>query len=435
MTPKKGADKPQNKFPIRCLPHQLARLIDAVQKETDLPLDYFGGSALSLLSYFVGNRFRLRVDSDHFPANIYTVLVGAVGTGKSTVIDFMLSPIWEKQINMQKNNDNKVVILKNVTVKELQKLLNKNPFGILYLRNEIANLLGEGAKDKNFLLDAWNNTYTDIHDKRGSLFIERPFVNIVGELQYERLAFMAEGGKLSSGLFNHFLFCLSENKKMVMTRETLDSGYSDELRRICGILEEIPSKIERNEKNYDINSYEVELNLDSFKLFRDFEDEIKTEAETIGISSIREGIGRLAEYTLRIALVLHIAETMLSYSEKDGISKWNPSIENQLQVDTMGRAIEIARYFKQNFDIVTNITRGNNQGQITSSCSLNKWQEALYHDLPYEGVGFKRLEAIVSLHEISKKLGISVSDRTLSRFLKNENLFTKSNGRFTKKQK
>lgn len=442
VLPEKQPHKPKNRFPIEALPLEFRQLLTSVQKEMDLPLDYFGGAALSVMSYFVGNRFRLRVNPQYYvPACNFIALVGPSSDGKSPVLSFMLSPIWEQQRELRKDLEKQVVIFKNATVEAIPQILKDNPYGCLYAPDELSELLagmnqykGGKGNDDSFFLDVWNNAY--INKQRvigGSTFIERPFMNILGGLQYERLYAMSQGDKLRSGFFNRFLFCLSESDKMTRTqRTTIDSGYSEALKRIYDVLKDIPNPITRNGEEWSINNYTVDFNNASFDVFSRFEDSLKTEAEESGNALMREGVGKLTHYCLRIALCLHVAETMLYYSRNGGVQNWNLWQESQVSVETMQRAIETTRYFKRNFDTVADIVTGINQQQIINS--LKEWQKVLFLNLPDDETIFRRSEAIEILNKINDKLKLSISERTLSRFLTDTRLFTTiSSGKFRKK--
>lgn len=230
-----------NPFPIDVFPNLFKDLILDLNSSLNFPIDYTGTALLTAISTAIGTTAKLRVKHNWIEyASLYTCLIGNAGANKTHPINTIFKPI--KDIDKGNHDIFKVVfaelerfnklskkdkeeltepiapklkksVLTNFTPEVLNKRLEENERGCTVLSDELATFFdGMNNYSKGdqigVYLSFWSNQPITI-DRIGNpipLFIENPYLSIIGGLQPRALNNSFPIEKLNNGFFQRFLF-------------------------------------------------------------------------------------------------------------------------------------------------------------------------------------------------------------------------------------
>ena len=247
-----------NPFPVNVFPSPFRELIIDTNKALNYPVDYTGTSVLSVVSTAIGKSAQLMVKLGwfEFPA-LYTALVGQPGAAKSHPIELCYRVLREmdqaasietaskfceynKYISLskkEKSNHNEVekpiiikTVLDNFTPEILHQRLADNNRSCTVVSDELATFLelmnnySKGDQSSTYL-SFWSSKSTSIDrvSKDLPLFINNPFLNIMGSLQPKILPRLFPASKSDSGFLQRFLFAFNPYaEKMPITDTEID---------------------------------------------------------------------------------------------------------------------------------------------------------------------------------------------------------------------
>lgn len=231
----------ENPFPIDVFPSLFKDLLLDLNCSLNFPIDYTGTALLTAISTALGTTVKARVKHNWFEyASLYTCVIGNAGANKTHPINTIFKPIkdidkvkhdifketfaeWEQFNKLSKKGKEgltepiepklKKSVLTNFTPEVLNKRLEENERGCTVLSDELATFFdGMNNYSKGdqigVYLSFWNNQPTTI-DRIGSpipLFIENPYLSIIGGLQPRVLGKSFPIEKLNNGFFQRFLF-------------------------------------------------------------------------------------------------------------------------------------------------------------------------------------------------------------------------------------
>lgn len=210
-------------------------ILTRLQRTSGAPIDYYSLSMITAVSTAIGNRLELKKNEKwQEMGNIYAVLVGAPGAGKSHPIktifqhfydeDMKNDKVFQKQMDdyesrmaMAKSKDKDTPftekppvrpqnILSDTTYEALGEALIDNPHGICIVSDEIISFLQDLDRGKNGSKDVSFNSIFNGHsiivnrkgNKRGAT-VPRPFVSIVGTIQAKLLHQLTKDNKKANG--------------------------------------------------------------------------------------------------------------------------------------------------------------------------------------------------------------------------------------------
>ncbi len=273
-----------NAFPINVFPPMFETLIDGLHKSLKYPIDYTGTAILTAISTMMGTTAKVKVKQGWEEyGSLYTCILGDAGANKSHPISTVFEAI--KQIDKQSHDAYvskykdyeaysnltarekqgttpilepilKKMVLTNFTPEVLNKRLNDNPKGCTVVSDELAtffegmNNYSKSDNSSNYLSIYSNQAITiDRMGKKLPLFIERPYLSIIGGLQTRMLSKVFNDQKLNSGFFQRFLFSYPQNVyKQAINDEELNPqimvDYSEFIKKY------IADKIETRELNW-----------------------------------------------------------------------------------------------------------------------------------------------------------------------------------------
>jgi len=235
-------DKNSNPFPVETFPKEALEVAYEAHSKFQFSLDYLGAGILAAASSAIGNSLKVEVKKGwNEKANLFTVIVGRPGDGKSHSLAFCFKPIHIKE-SLLFTEYSKLLIeyedeLKSDSKTKLRKpQLNKYLISdftpealILHHSNNKRGLyiyVDElNAWIKNFnrynssgeaetYLSLWSGTTIAIDRASGkSLRIEDPFIGVIGSTQISVLKSFAKDGRNSNGFMDRLLFVYPDTQK------------------------------------------------------------------------------------------------------------------------------------------------------------------------------------------------------------------------------
>jgi hypothetical protein len=235
----------ENQFPIDALPKLFRDLTIDLNRSLNFPTDYTGTAILTAVATIVGTSVKIRVKNNWFEyASIYSCIIGNAGANKTHPVNTIFAPIkeldkanhdnytsrlmdWSKWNKLPKTEKEGTTeppfpvltksVLTNFTPEVLYKRMDENLRGCTVLSDEMATFFdGMNNYSKGdqigVYLSFWSNQSTTI-DRIGNpipLFIQNPYLSIIGGLQPRVLANSFPVQKLNNGFFQRFLFAFPD---------------------------------------------------------------------------------------------------------------------------------------------------------------------------------------------------------------------------------
>lgn len=264
-------------FPVDAFPKKIQNIILATHNDLSFPIDFIGCSLLAAASTAVGNSCRVKVKEGWDEGVLlYLCLVGKPGTCKSHPMDFALKPIKKKDaesytvfkeakkkydqfmgLSSKKREEkseeeldkpiyNRRLICDS-TLEALIEALATNQRGISVYADELAgwfknfNRYNSGS-DQEFWLSNWSQKPI-IQDRKSAdpVFIDKPFIGVLGSIQPGLLKMLANGGRSESGFMDRILFSMPANlQKSIWSDTELSPMVFNQWEEIINKLIDIP---------------------------------------------------------------------------------------------------------------------------------------------------------------------------------------------------
>jgi len=330
----------RNPFPIDIFPSFFKELTIELNKSLNYPIDYTGTALLTAISVTIGTSVRVEVKPPWYEyPSLYCCLIGNAGANKTHPINTAFVPLkmidkinyniyneqlkkfndYEKLSSEKKKKVKKIEnpklrknVTTNSTTEALHKILDENPKGCAIVSDEMATLFenmsnySRGNQDGNYLT-IWSNQLVSIdRATKPSLYIETPFLSIIGGLQPRMLGITFSAQKLNSGFYQRFLFAYPDNafkqpiNDNVMSRDLLNR-YEQFIKNY------IDSHI-INENNEVLNNRELKWTDESKSFFYDWHGKNTDRVNEHQDSIKGEIISKYDNHFIRLALILQIME-------------------------------------------------------------------------------------------------------------------------------
>lgn len=371
-------DKDINPFPLDVFPPAIKPFIDSLCKYYDLPRSFVGLTLLSCYSTAIGTAYAVtsnRRDVIYLP--VWACLLGISSSGKSVAMNQILKPLYKIQedmdfewkektdsLTMEKRQwvEMKMLVYRDGYIPTLiRSVLPDNPKGVLKIADELIewinglNALGRGkGTDEQFWLSSYNcSLYSAIRSGKEKFVIPRPFVNVIGGLQYGILHKLFSSDRDVTGFVYRLLFAIPETDKIA----DIDSSF-----QMPDEFYDVHDKAIRALYNVSVfDSYEdprlCVISDKAIKLFIQWRGELRTKinrVEDAGERDARSGIyGKICEYVQRFAAILALMDKALkigkgnsgvSVSSTGGFDTYFKQQEEVLH-EHMERAIRLGEYF------------------------------------------------------------------------------------------
>lgn len=402
-------------FPLEALPSDLAKTFANLQDINGIHCAYSCTAFLVVCSAAIGSRISLRISPDNFTMlNLYGLLVGKSGTGKSPAVNIVLRPLREIDKQMQERNrqlaseflsakkekGNKVVpppmehmLLDDFTHESLLFELQNNPHGLLLHVDEYTHFESNlkrytDGSPLNHYMSIWDGSPVKVTRKtQAPIFIYNPFLSLLSTNQPSRLR-RSFASNTDSGFFQRFL--IAEPK--IDLRVGLPDKPAD-TSLICSaikcIYHSIPVRMEGDKRVPTV----MKLTQEGRDAYREIIYNARLE-ELQNDEYLLSAHGKMARAAARIAAILAIMHA------GGAVDVGATMIE---------KAAEVFNYYlDQHISLSTS---------DKSPANELPWQQlVIYKALPDE---FRREEAI----ELCRKE--NVSPRTLARLLNNRKVISK----------
>jgi len=334
------------------------RVVDVSQRLL-IPLDFAAATMLVALGGAVERRaFMLPLKNDDswvVTPNLWGAIIGRPGLLKSPCIDAIMAPLnhlqaltlaqhkidmeeyqralelwdakkgaWKKQVaggkcskEFEETKPERPTcprfIVNDSTIEKMQEILQDNPQGVLYLRDELAGFFATldskgRERDRPFFLESWNGNGPYVVDRigRGTIHIPHLCLSVFGSIQPARLqTYLSDavtGGATDDGLMQRLqvLVWPDHSKEWRLIDRTPDHeaalAVDKVFERICKMLSEAPFR-----GRFSPEAQEL------FNAWRsDLENRIRREKMPAALES------HLAKYRKlmpAISLLLHLAES------------------------------------------------------------------------------------------------------------------------------
>lgn len=233
-------------LPIEIFPAKVQQIILDFAKYENYLVEYTAASFISAVSAALGNTFHFRIKNDWVTNGaLYLILVGRPGLGKTPPLEAAFKPIreWDKkrfikykdeiaeQINRGKdaNNANNVqpklvkTILSDFTPEALMRAHDNNKRGVVVLVDEIMGMFNSVNQYNHGqlieqLLTAFSGGSLNVVRLSNPMpiYIEHPYISIVGTTQLKRVHELFKKGYEDNGLIDRILFVMPKNQKVAL---------------------------------------------------------------------------------------------------------------------------------------------------------------------------------------------------------------------------
>lgn len=410
----------------------------------NIPNNFIVGGILAALSGAIGNSVKIYTTDFTNTASLYLILVGGSGTGKTPAMEKLLKPLDEieskltyeykvQYANWKKNKNADGLHSGTKPVKEtlritggnmegILKRLQDSPKGIIIATDELAgffNSLNQYRKgnDLQNYLSIWSNRPIDENRKNvdDNYLISNPYLTIIGGIQPGTFKKIIASIGSEDGFLWRCLPCINTVEKLpYYTGNSIDKNLEQTyINKVVDIYE----SLHRNTlvRNFELDILEIKpigilLTAEANLIYKDYLNYCRKRERDTPNDQIKEILGKIKIYCLRLALILHIAEK-------------GTDLKQHCEVDsnTIYKAIELSEYFfeamQQNFDQVS--------GQNEKIIGISKKYIDLYNSL--DDKELKREDIIQAA------LNFNIGKRMVCNFIKNTDYFKKvSYGRYLK---
>jgi predicted DCC family thiol-disulfide oxidoreductase YuxK len=347
-------------------------------------------------------------------------IVGSSGVGKTPAIKWCLKPIQDinakhrkayeqAKTEAEKNEiefteNRKSLFITDATIEALISNLEHSK-GILYFRDEIIGWLKDMNKyrssgsDDLLFMQMWNSNDTiSMERKTQSIFIENPYLNVLGSTQPKRLGEFTKNGASESGFFQRILFTYPDAK----IEDRTNKKENKELKKFYSNL---------ITKTYDdCRSFENEITLQLSKngnnMITNFVNNfIKKQQRLFRRNDLLiEILSKLETYILRFTLIFEVMDT-------DEIN-WTKDVSDKSIIKAISTVIYFYYYSQK-------IIHTNEQNLIYQNDS-DKFIHSMLSENITKGIIFTTGEALTILEN-------RYSKPTLIKHLKNTGKFLYEN--------
>lgn len=410
----------------KVLPHLAANLLhdgEVLNIDPVMLWQYLLPTTLSL----IGKETNLEVGSHQVPSVAWTCIVGESGTGKSRAESVILAPLkawqsaeynrfdqeWTEYKQTQAKKDSEPVepptperkyLFVIATIQALiRRLSEQGNNGSLWARDEIAGLFkslnqftakGEG-EGLECLLQLWDNTTAPIDrvQHEDSFHLSSGGLSIAGGIQPGVFRKIFTDPEDAQGIQARFLYALCKPKPAKVTE-----GY-------CYLSDKLPELYRWIDRQFPHGT--IKFSSTAKARYKTVYEEIGQQAELASTPAVRAWMRKLPGQLLRIALALHVIEC---YHEPQ-----RP--RQELQLDTLNRAVEFCRYYRSTFEVVQHSAT---DSDVTSSVLLRIWDMAATSP---NGLAVRdAYRSIKALSRRAKELGRSVAAYTTDLYYQLEKL-------------
>ncbi|HHY65687.1 MAG TPA: DUF3987 domain-containing protein [Alicyclobacillus sp.] len=326
-------------FPVEIYPEPVRRLVVEGTASLNCPADYFGLPMLSVASTLIGASAVIQPKEDRVEyARIWTLVVGHPGSAKTPAMGKVMAPLhavqkrysdiyelakaqYEEDLanwNEDKKNRRRPeppvmdqIYTTDTTMEALMDLLARTPRGVMLYQEEAAGWVlgfnqykGGRGSDKQQVLCLWDGTPIMINRKGRQVYIERPFVSILGGIQPRTLIRMKEDMSEDDGFMHRFLIAFPDRVPKKRTKDVISEEAVRNWNAVCQALSSL-------RMDGDRPSTVLQFDGDGFDAWQAWLDTHYTEQNDPDFPEHLLGPwSKLETYFVRLALVIHLLRVM-----------------------------------------------------------------------------------------------------------------------------
>ncbi|MBX9654892.1 DUF3987 domain-containing protein [bacterium] len=359
-------------FPADIFPAQIQRLISEGAASMCCPPELIGIPLLGVCASAIGVTRRIEMKENYYEyPSLYCAVIAPPGSSKSPAMGLATGPVEKhqqqliKQFQLEKAEyeqqrrefalitarwsslrslflkgggedpgakpaypDTPNLVQKyttDITNQSLTELLQKNPRGVLVIRDELSTWIA--TRDRDFWLSAWSAKPIIVNRKNEvPITVPTPIVNVIGNLTPAAVNSMIKSAKNSGGFLERLLVCVAECVP--------DWQFSTESVSTTTIQEydEIYTKL----AGLEGDRVTMRLTRDAFRAYIEALNEPRTPSASKEMEAFMDGqAAKLAGYLGRFALILHLIRMAAGETESD-----------EVDLESMNRAIQLTIYFR-----------------------------------------------------------------------------------------
>ncbi|MFC1508622.1 DUF3987 domain-containing protein [Candidatus Omnitrophota bacterium] len=341
-----------SKFPLEFFPDKYRRAIEEISESIGTSVEIPAAALITLIGACIGRTRGIRIKKGWIEhPNLYMAVIGNSGIGKSPSCRAIYKHVekieneWfdDSKELLDESKENvcfNQLIVDDATTEALSDVLEANPRGILWNRDELAGLLmdldkysGKAGSSMSRLMSAYDSGPWKINrkDKEKNKNISHATLSIFGTIQPRSLTEVFKTRDIEVGFLPRFLFLkVIHGKPILWTDKEISVETEDTL-----------AKLIRTTINYDFLDELKPQIIDIAPMAKDvfiaWHDRTLLESwQDIENDFQQSIIKKLHAQCLRLALIAHCIE-----AAAQGESELKP-ISNR----TMDKAIQLANYFK-----------------------------------------------------------------------------------------
>ncbi|MBI4581626.1 MAG: DUF3987 domain-containing protein, partial [Planctomycetes bacterium] len=375
--------EPYKSFPLEALPEPMRTYVQAVAAATGKDPAYAALAALVVVAGSIGNRAAVLVKRGWVePAVLWGVLVGRSGTIKTHVLKLVAQPLidlykasrlafveamqqyrrdmehygvrlanWKQAERKGPATDppeqpeqphERRVLVSDITVEKLGCVLEENLLGLCLVRDEMAAWVGAfdryAAGGKGSDQPAWLSMYDagpvtiDRKSNKGTLFIERAAVSVLGTIQPGTLVRLFGVAEREAGLLGRLLLAYPPEQPALWTEAELSEEMAAVWRDLVSALQTLPACID---ETGGPRPRLIPISEDAKPIWIAWHDQHAREVAEMPGDDLAAHYGKLKGACARIALLCACVEVAAGAAGAASIS-----------ADHMQRAIRVVEWFK-----------------------------------------------------------------------------------------
>lgn len=354
------APLPWRPFPVAAMPRLVADYVNAQAEAIGVDPAFVAGPVMAVLAAGVGNSYRIGIKQywDETSA-VWIVTVADSGTGKSPAQDAAMLPVYalEREAKEQHEEDRaeyealdkeakkgepepqrRRFRVGDTTIESLVSVHAENPRGLVVSRDELAGWLGSfdryarGESD----LQAWIEMHGGrpiVIDRKSSnppvLHLESPHVCVTGAIQPDILRGRLSEAHFASGFAARLLLVEPPTRPKRWSDADVSHHIMAEYLRLVRGLYALP-----------MGAGTLRLTPDAEDVWISFYDENAAKQHALSSGPLKSAVSKHEALAARLALVLHLADTVVAHSER-GLEEPGP-----ISADAMRRGVHLARWFR-----------------------------------------------------------------------------------------
>ncbi|MFC1512223.1 DUF3987 domain-containing protein [Candidatus Latescibacterota bacterium] len=201
-------------FPLEFFPDSIRKALQEIAESVNTPVEIPATALISIVGACIGRTRGIQCKRgwvEH--PNLYIALIGASGMGKSPGTRHIFKHIQE----LEETNDRQVIV-DDATIEALTDVLNENPKGALWYRDELTGMFldfdkyeGRDGATKQRLMSAYNSEPWRVNraDMDRNKLIPHATLSIYGTIQPSSLKRAFSYEDIVRGFFPRFLFVVA----------------------------------------------------------------------------------------------------------------------------------------------------------------------------------------------------------------------------------